>query len=121
VEPFGRAAGPVASLAGEAGPHLDPGALQHLAQAQLLGRPGETEERQRAGLVETDPGEPGAVAAVEPVTARRPADRPHRHPGRGQRLDVALHGALADLQQPRQLRPVRPPPHLQVQQQRHHP
>ncbi|SCG72955.1 hypothetical protein GA0070613_5202 [Micromonospora inositola] len=121
VEPIRGPAGALPGLAGEAGPDLDPGALQHLAQAELLGRAGEAEERQRPGLVEADARQPGAVAAVQAVSARRPTGRSHRYPGRHQRLDVPLHGPLADLQLPGQLAGAGQAADLELEQEGHHP
>jgi hypothetical protein len=89
--------------------------------AELLGRPGQPEERERPGFIQADAGQPGPVAAVEAVPAGLASDRPYGDAGRGERLHVALHGALADLQLAGQIPAADLAVDLKLQQQGHHP
>jgi hypothetical protein len=115
MEPLGGAAGALPGLAGEAGPDLDPGTLQHFAEPELLRRASEPEEGQRPGLVQADPGQPGAVAAVQAVAARRPSGRAHRYPGSHQHLiDPRGRGPLVYFQQMDAPRPQRYRIHFDV-------
>ena len=60
--------------------------------------PGMPGGEERLRLVGGQPGEARAVAAREPVAARRAAHRLDGHARGGERLDVAVHGAHRDLE-----------------------
>jgi hypothetical protein len=121
AEAFSVPAGPLAGFAGQGRPYLYLRAFQHMAEPELLCWARQAEEGQRSCLVESDAGQLGVGAALQPVSSSRPASRPDRYPGSQQRLDVPLHGALANLQQPSEFPTTDLAADLQVQQQVHHP
>ena len=60
--------------------------------------PGDAGREERLRLVAGQPGQAGAVAAREPVAARRAAHRLDGDAGGGERLDVAVHRAHRHLE-----------------------
>src|SRR5215216_377429 len=94
VEQLRRQAGPVLQLLRQRGEQLEPRRSELAAEAELGRRPDE----QRLGLGLVEAGQLGPVAALEPVAAGRPANGHDRNARLGQRLRVALHGPLGDLE-----------------------
>ncbi len=94
VEELRGPAGAVLQLLGQRGEELQ-ACGRELAAETELGRRAD-EERLRLGRVE--PGELRAVAALEAIAARGTAHRDDRNSRRGERLGVALHRPLRDLE-----------------------
>ena len=89
--------------AGSAADSLSCAAASMGAQPQLGRGPGHAGQEQGVRLVEGHPGEPGPVAVEQLVTAAAAAVGVDRHPGRAERLDIAVDGAYRDLELGRQL------------------
>ena len=90
---------------------------EHPAKPEL----GRRADEQGFRLVARQTGEPGAVAACEPVAARRAAQRLDRHPRGGEGLRVALDRPLRHLELFGELCGGELPPGLQEQEERDQP
>ena len=112
-EPRGPA-GPLLQLRGQRREELQPGRGQLAAESELGRRP--DEERLRLGGIE--PGQLRPVAALEPVAAGRAADGDDRDAGVRERLRVALHRPLRDLEPLGELGGGQLPSRLQHEQER---
>ena len=89
---------PLLEFGRERGQHLQPGGGELAAEPELGRRPRHARGEERLRLVRGQAGEPGAVAAGEPVAACGPAYRLDRDSGRRERLDVAMDRAHRHLQ-----------------------
>jgi hypothetical protein len=90
VEPLGDVPGAVAQLGRQRGVELELGRREHRAEAQLGRGHRQPGQRQRLGLLLGHPGEPGAVAVDQAVTAGPAAIGVHRDAGGRQRVDVPV-------------------------------
>ena len=106
---------------GQGGHELAQRRADGLAQAQLGVRAARQQHEQGAGLFGGQAGDVGAVARQQRDPAVRATHGVDRHPGRGQRLDVAHDGAHRHLQTLGQLAGRQPPAGLQQQQDRQQP
>ena len=118
VEEPGRTRRPLLELRRQRREQLQPRRRQLAAETELRGRTGHACGEQRLRLVGGEPGQPGAVAAGEPVAAGGPAHRLDRDAGGAERLDVAVHRPHRDLQPPGDVRRRQLAPRLEEQQER---
>ena len=106
-------------LGRERGEHLQARVCENAAEAELRGRRRGDEERLR--LFGGEARQLRAVAAREPVAARRAPHGFHGNAGRHQRLHVAVDRPHRDLEMRGELRRRELPSHLQEEEQRNEP
>lgn len=85
-------AGPVPQRHRQGRGQLQLGRREHLAQAQVRRRAGQSGQEQRLGLLGVQPGEPGPVTAQQLVAAAVPGVAVDRDARAAERVDVAVHG-----------------------------
>ena len=116
-----RARRPLLQLLRKRRQQLEARGRELTAEAELGGRARHPGGEERLGLVARQPGQPRAVAAREPVTARRAAHGLHRHAGGCERLDVAMDRPDRDLEPLRHLGRREQPARLEQEQERDEP
>ena len=86
-----------------ASPQAASGSTAVADSVMLCRRAGNAGGEERLCLVAREPGEPGPVAACQPIAARRAPHGLDGHACRHERLDVAMHRADGYLERPRDL------------------
>lgn len=109
--------GVLAQLRRKRGPQLEPGGGQRLAEAELGGGAGQRDEERGLRLVHGQSGEPGPVAADQPVAAGMAGRAVQRDTDGAERLHVPVHRPDGDLQFVGQLPGRHPAPVLEQQKQ----
>ena len=98
MEAFLDAAGPVAQLGRQRRPQLQLGRRDDRAETERGRRTGQAGQEERLGLAGGQPGQTGAVAVEQLISAGRTGVTVDRHARLLQGLDVAIDRADGDLQ-----------------------